>query len=69
MACSSSFQYRFETLRSSIAGMAASEEVNEEPIVPSMHFDTGDEQRHCHDARDDHSTMPVLERAEHRQVE
>ena len=46
MARSSSFQYRFETLRSSIAGMAASEEVNKEPIVPSMHFDAADEQRH-----------------------
>ena len=33
MACSSSFQYRFETLRSSIAGFA-SDEVNEEAIIP-----------------------------------
>src|SRR2546430_16710916 len=53
IACSSSFQYRFETLRSSIAGTAASEEVNEEPIVPSVSFDADDEQHEGHDDRDD----------------
>src|SRR5205807_1381015 len=69
MARSSSFQYRFETLRSSIAGMAASEEVNEEPIVSSMQFNAADEQHHGHDARDDDRTMPGLELAEHGEVE
>src|SRR3954451_9685199 len=68
MACSSSFQYRFETLRSSIAGVV-SEQVNEESIIPTVPFDAGDEQGHGRDDRDEHRPVPRLDRTDDCEVE